>query len=103
MRYRVQTGHGRSDEVKSMLRSVLASTAALGLVFAPLAAQAGTRASDSHVAIAPALAADARVASPLAEDGEQLFDDIAFELVLVLFLGGAFALHELISSPGIIK
>ncbi len=67
-----------------MIKKLLASTAAAGLVVAPIAAQAGTRAIDAGVSIAPVADAMARQASPVGES-EQFWEGIPEWLLVFLF------------------
>lgn len=69
-----------------MIRNVLATVAAAGLVFAPIAAQAGTRAADSRVSLAGVTSLD-RAPSPVAAAEQQA--DEGFPLWLLVLLFGA--------------
>jgi len=69
-----------------MIKNLLATVAAAGLVFAPIAAQAGTRASDAGVSM-NALSSLDRAASPVG--AAELQDDggIPVWLLILLFAG----------------
>jgi len=70
-----------------MIKNLLATVAAAGLVFAPIAAQAGTRAADAGVST-NALASLERAPSPLGT-GEAMGDDgdVPLWLLILLFAG----------------
>ncbi|MCX7675769.1 MAG: hypothetical protein N2Z59_00130 [Alteraurantiacibacter sp.] len=67
-----------------MFKNFLASVAAAGLIVAPIAAQANTRASDSAVSLAP-LASMIRTASPVGMVEQQ--EGGMSELLLVALFG----------------
>lgn len=72
-----------------MLRHVLASLAAAGLLVAPISAQANTRASESRVSLAP-LKGAARAASPIGPARNQADDeDRGMPIWLLVLLFGA--------------
>ena len=66
-----------------MMKNILAATAAAGLMFAPIAAQAGTRAADSAVSM-NALAFE-RTASPVGLSEAQSEDGNSTLLLLLAF------------------
>ncbi|MFC3100215.1 hypothetical protein [Altererythrobacter lauratis] len=66
-----------------MFKSILASTAAAGLLLAPIAAQANTRAADASVSLAP-LAEMTRQSSPIGA-ARNAVGDIDEALLVVLF------------------
>jgi hypothetical protein len=66
-----------------MFKSILAGTAAVGLLVAPIAAQANTRAVDSAVSLAPIASSD-RIASPVGAS-EQLWEGFPEWLLVLLF------------------
>lgn len=67
-----------------MVRKILASTAAAGLAFAPIAAQAGTRAADAGVSVQSLGGLD-RAASPLGAAEQQADSGIPTWLLVLLF------------------
>ena len=67
-----------------MIKNVLASTAALGLLVAPIAAQENTRAVDSSVSLAPIADMASRQGSPVAET-EALAGGVPEWLLVLLF------------------
>ncbi len=69
------------------LSKTSAIVAAAGLAFAPIAAQAGTRAESSPVAVDLQ-----RGSAPVSEANEILGIDDALFVILLLLLGGALAL-----------
>lgn len=75
-----------------MIKNLLASIAAMGLVFAPIAAQAGTRAADAGVS----MDALSRTAAPMGS-AENVGDGIPMWLLILLFAaagGGIIAAIE---------
>jgi uncharacterized membrane protein len=74
----------RFQELHIMIKNILASVAAAGLLVAPIAAQANTRAGDSAVSLAP-LASMARTASPVGSVERQ--DGGISELLLIALFG----------------
>lgn len=71
-----------------MMKKVLASVAAAGLVVAPIAAQANTRAGESRVSLA-ALKGAGRLASPIGLARQQGEDGEMPIWLLVLLFGAA--------------
>lgn len=80
-----------------MTKNLLASIAAAGLVFAPIAAQAGTRAAESGVSMA-SLAAIGRAPAPMgAAEYQAEGEGIPMWLLIILFAaagGGIIAAIE---------
>lgn len=82
-----------------MLKKVLAATLAAGLAVAPIAAQAGDRASDSEVSLASIVDLD-RAPAPMSEEGEELGGITpAAAAAIAIFLG--VTLNEIFTSKGI--
>jgi len=67
-----------------MTKNLLASIAAAGLVFAPIAAQAGTRAAESGVSMA-SLASVGRAPAPMGAAERQADEGIPTWLLVLLF------------------
>lgn len=76
-----------------MLKNILAATAAAGLAFAPIAAQANTRASDAGVSLASIDRAGAPVVN-----AEELGGEFPVALIIALFGGAALALILAVQS-----
>lgn len=68
-----------------MIKNLLASIAAAGLAFVPIAAQAGTRASDAGVS----MAALSRTAAPIGTAEYQADDDNGIPMWLLILLFAA--------------
>ena len=79
-----------------MLKTILASTAAAGLLVAPIAAQANTRAIDAGVSLAP-MADLARQGSPVGS-AEQLDGSIPEWLLVLIFAAIAAGIIIVIES-----
>lgn len=67
-----------------MFKSILASTAAAGLLVAPIAAQANTRAADASVSLAPISDMASRQASPVSS-ADAIASGIPEWLLVLLF------------------
>lgn len=78
-----------------MIKNILAATAAFGLVAAPVAAQANTRASDASVSIGLADREGASVAA-----SEEAGLKVPLALIILLFGAGAAAVVALIEDNG---
>lgn len=82
-----------------MLKKVLAATLAAGLTVAPIAAQAGERASASEVSLAP-IASLERAPAPISEEGEEIGGITpAVAAAIAIFLG--VTINEIFTSKGI--
>lgn len=83
-----------------MLKKVLAATLAAGLTVAPIAAQAGERASATEVSLASIADLD-RAPAPISEENEELRGKItpAIAAAIAIFVG--VTLHEIFTSKGI--
>ena len=81
-----------------MIKNVLAAVAAAGLAFAPIAAQAGTRATDSGVSM-NALSSIDRAGSPIG-DAEMQSDDNGLPAWLLILLFGAAGVGIILAVEG---
>lgn len=81
------------------IRNLMAGAVAAGLMVTPLAAQAGTRASETTVSIAPAAVSTARTGAPV-EDAEEFLHGWGWTLLLIPVF---FISIESFTSPGIFK
>lgn len=66
-----------------MIKNILASVAAAGLLVAPVAAQANTRASDNQVSLASLGDASARTGS--ITEGSEKFAGVSLALIIAIF------------------
>lgn len=84
-----------------MIKNVLAATTAAALAFAPVAAQAGERASASEVSLAPIIELD-RAPAVINVENEELAGGLTpgKAAAIALFLG--LIIHEIVTSRGII-
>lgn len=80
-----------------MIKNVLAATAAAGLLFAPIAAQAGTRASDSRVSLASTSSID-RASSRIGTAEAQAEDGIPNWLLVLLFAAAGVGIFYAVES-----
>lgn len=84
-----------------MLKNILAATAAASLTLAPVAAQAGERASETAVSLETLAAAPDRAAAPIDAEAEATGLEIPLSVLIATAIALGIAINELVTSKGI--